>query len=315
MAAVSDAHGEDVPDLGPVPQRLTVDVDTVRRLVAEQFPRWAGRPVQPVNRGGWDNLSFRLGTDLLVRLPSAAEYALAVPKEHRWLPELAARLPFPVPTPLALGRPGAGYPFCWSVYGWLAGERADLAAIPDPTGLAEDVATLLAALGRIDPAGGPRPGVHSWFRGGTLRTYDGIARDALARLDGHLDVGRVTAAWEDALAAPWDGVDRWFHGDLAAGNLLLAGGRLAAVIDFGTCGVGDPSCDLAVVWTVLTAGGRRLVRERLGIDDPTWARGRGWGLWPSLRDLAGALDDHDADAAADARLVVEAVVADVDRRG
>ena len=107
-----------------MPQRITVTAPQVRRLIEEQFPRWAGLPVQPVARGGWDNWTFRLGTGMVVRLPSAAEYALAVDKEHRWLPALAPRLPLPVPVPLAKGEPGAGYPYPWSVYPWLDGEPA-----------------------------------------------------------------------------------------------------------------------------------------------------------------------------------------------
>jgi len=141
-----------------------------------------------------------------------------------------------------------------------------------------------------------------------LRTYDSIAQRALAELEAHIDVGLAAAAWEDALAVRWDGVDVRFHGDLAPGNLLLLdGGRVAAVIDFGACGVGDPSCDLTIAWTLLTRPGRHLLRERLDIDDPTWARGRGWALWTSLRDLANALEDHDEPATVEARLIIDAI--------
>ncbi len=301
---------EEVPDLGPPPQRLSVDAETVGRLVAEQFPQWSQRPISPVERPGWDNVSFHLGDDMLVRLPSAAEYALAVDKEHRWLPELRGQLPVPIPVPRGLGRPGAGYPFPWSVYGWLPGETADVATNIDPTGMAEDVASFLEALQRISVTGGPQPGVHNWFRGATLRTFDSTARTALAELDGHLDADLATAAWDDALTAQWDGVDVWFHGDLAPGNLLVEGGRLAAVIDFGTCGVGDPSCDLAIAWTLLTRPGRQHLRERLDIDDSTWARGRGWALWKWLRQLVSALGDHDEPARAQARLIVDSILDD-----
>jgi aminoglycoside phosphotransferase (APT) family kinase protein len=301
---------EDVPDLGPVPQRLIIDVETVRHLVAAQFPRWSQRPIRPVSSPGWDNLTFHLGDDMLVRLPSASEYALAVEKEHRWLPELGEQLPFPIPVPLGLGLPGAGYPFHWSVYGWLPGEAADRVTVIDRSGVAEDVTLFLEALQRIPATGGPQPGIHNWFRGATLRTYDSTVRSALAELGDHIDVGLAAAAWDDALAARWDGVDVWFHGDLAPGNLLLERGRLAAVIDFGTCGVGDPSCDLAIAWTLLTSPLRQLLRERLDIEDSTWARGRGWALWKSLRQLANALQDHDMPSEAEARLVIDAILDD-----
>jgi aminoglycoside phosphotransferase (APT) family kinase protein len=291
------------PDLGPVPQRITVDAEQVRRLVGQQFPQWAGLPVRPVANGGWDNWTFHLGGEMVVRLPSAAEYALAVGKEHRWLPVLAAQLPLPIPVPLAKGEPGAGYPYPWSVYRWLGGEPASADRIADPVGFAIDLAGFLAALRSIDPAGGPRPGKHNWFRGGTLRTYDAEVQNALAELDGHVDAGLACEIWTSALDARWDGVQSWFHGDVAEGNLLLNDGRLAAVIDFGTCGVGDPACDLAIAWTLLTAEGRQAFRERLAAGAAAWARGRGWALWKTLATCAYTLGDDD-DQVANARRVL-----------
>ena len=299
-----------MPDLGPLPQRLTVDVETVRQLVEEQFPQWSELLIAPVRDPGWDNFTFHLGDEMVVRLPSAAEYALAVEKEHRWLPELAARLPVPIPVPLGMGQPGAGYPFLWSIFSWLPGAAAERSSLTDPVGIAEDLADFLGALRSLDAAGGPQPGIHNWFRGASLRTYDASARRALAKLHGHLDVALAGAAWDDALAARWDGVDMWFHGDLAPGNLLLDSGGLTAVIDFGTCGVGDPSCDLAIAWTLLTLDGRQILRDRLAIDASTWARGRGWALWKSLLQLAGALEDQDDSSTVDALLTIEPILKD-----
>ncbi|AGZ42957.1 aminoglycoside phosphotransferase family protein [Actinoplanes friuliensis] len=269
-------------------------MEQVRRLVAGQFPQWAGLAVRPVDNGGWDNFTFHLGSDMSVRLPSASEYALAVDKEHRWLPELAPQLPLPVPVPLAKGEPGEGYPFSWSVYPWLDGEPATFERVLDPGGFALELADFLVALQRVDPAGGPRPGLHNWFRGGTLRTYEGLAEQALAALGGRVDTELARQVWKAALDARWDGVERWFHGDIAPGNLLLADGALTAVIDFGTCGVGDPACDLAIAWTLLTRDGREAFRERLSVDDATWARGRGWALWKTLTICAS--DQPPADA-------------------
>lgn len=281
----------DVPDLGPPPQRVTVDAHQVRRLVADQFPHLANLPIEPVANGGWDNWTFHLGPELLVRLPSAAEYAPAVDKEHRWLPALAARLPLPVPAPVAKGKPAVGYPYPWSIYRWLDGEPAGADRIADPVRFATDLAEFLAALQGVDAAGGPQPGVHNWFRGGTLRTYGQEVEHALAELGDHVDADLVREIWAAALDARWDGVDRWFHGDVAPGNLLVADGQLAAVIDFGTCGVGDPACDLAIAWTLLTSDGRQAFRARLSVDDATWARGRGWALWKTLATYAYAYGD------------------------
>ncbi|MGB2571246.1 aminoglycoside phosphotransferase family protein [Micromonospora citrea] len=293
------------PHLGPVPQRIAIDAEQVHRLVADQFPQWADLPVQPVANGGWDNWTFHLGSQKLVRLPSASEYAAAVDKEHRWLPALAPELPLPIPTPLAKGEPGAGYPYPWSIYRWLDGEPASADRIADPGRFALDLAEFLAALQSVDTTDGPRPGQHNWYRGGTLRTYDREARRALTALGGHVDINLAREIWQSALDARWDGVECWFHGDIAQGNLLLNDGKLAAVIDFGTCGVGDPACDLAIAWTLLSTNGRQAFRERLSVDDATWARGRGWALWKALVTCAYTLGDADESAASALRVLDE----------
>jgi aminoglycoside phosphotransferase (APT) family kinase protein len=214
-------------------------------------------------------------------------------------------LPLPIPTPLAKGEPGAGYPYWWSVYAWLDGEPASADRIADPVQFAVDLAGFLGALQCADTTDGPRPGKHNWFRGGTLRTYDGKTQHALATLDGHVDVDLAGEIWKSALDARWDGVEKWFHGDVAPGNLLLDDGKLAAVIDFGTCGVGDPACDLAVAWTLLTADGRQVFRELLSVDEATWARGRGWALWKTLVNCVYTLEDADESAANALRVLGE----------
>jgi aminoglycoside phosphotransferase (APT) family kinase protein len=304
------------PDLGPVPERITIEVEQVRRLVDEQLPHWAGLPIEPVVNGGWDNRTFHLGTEMLLRLPSAAEYAQAVEKEHRWLPVLAPRLPLPVPVPLAKGRPSAEYPYSWSVYRWLDGVTATPDRIADPVGFADDLAGFLVALRSVDATDGPQPGIHNWYRGGTLRTYDALAQSALEGLAGHVDVDLAGQAWADSCGAPWDGPDLWFHGDVAQQNLLLEDGKLSAVIDFGTCGVGDPSCDLAVAWTLLTPDGRELFRDRLGVDTTTWTRGRGWALWKTLTTCWYASEDpEDADDFATAKDILDTILVEyVDQR-
>lgn len=293
------------PELGAPPERVTVEVEQIRRLVAEQFPQWSDLVVRPVSDGGWDNRTFHLGDGMLVRAPSAAEYALAVEKEHRWLPVLASQLPLPIPLPLAKGEPGAGYPFVWSVYEWLDGEPAGFDRVADQVRFAEGLAGFLAALQKVDIVDGPRPGTHNWFRGGTLRTFDGLAQRALVALAGHVDVALAREIWANALGTGWDGVERWFHGDVAQGNILLDGGELAAVIDFGTCGVGDPACDLAIAWTLLNSDGRRVFRELLSVDKSTWARGRGWALWKALTTCMYALDDADGTDAEPMRVLGE----------
>ena len=288
--------------------KVNIDATLVSRLIAAQFPQWADLSVEPVETSGWDNRTFRLGETMSVRLPSAEGYAAQVEKEQRWLPRLEPLLPLPIPRPLALGRPAEGYPWPWSVYRWLEGENATLKRIDDPSAFATALARFLVALQKIDSAGGPPPGPHNFFRGGPLSVYDAETRNALAALEGEIDVVAATAVWDAALNATWHGSPVWVHGDVAAGNLLVKEGRLSAVIDFGCLGVGDPACDLVIAWTFLSGKSREAFRGALSVDRATWARGRGWALWKALVTLVGYQTTHPLKA--EARRVVADVLAD-----
>ncbi|SFP91456.1 Predicted kinase, aminoglycoside phosphotransferase (APT) family [Mesorhizobium sp. NFR06] len=293
-------------------QEPTIDTDLVRRLVDAQFPKWRDLPVGPVAFSGWDNRTFHLGDAMTVRLPSAAPYSLQVEKEQRWLPKLAPLLPLPIPTPLAMGEPAEGYPWHWSVYRWIEGDTAKTGRIDDLDAFAVSLADFLVALRGIDPTGGPGPGQHNFHRGGPLTVYDSEARQAIAALEGRIDTQAAAAVWEAALAATWHGSPVWFHGDVASGNLLVKDGDLSAVIDFGTSGVGDPSCDLAITWTFFEGASREAFRARIAVDATAWARGRGWALWKALITVAG----HDANQAEAERQrhVIDEVLADHRRR-
>jgi aminoglycoside phosphotransferase (APT) family kinase protein len=289
---------------------MVIDAHLARRLVAAQFPGWAGLPIAPVARGGWDNRTFRLGSELSLRLPSGDWYALQVDKEQTWLPRLAPHLPLPIPEPVARGEPGEGYPYPWSVYRWLEGEPPSSCPVPDAVGLATALAGFLGALQRVDPAGGPEPGPHNFFRGGPLSTYAEETERAIATLGDAIAAEALRRVFDDALGAGWTGEPVWVHGDVAAGNLLLRDGRLAAVIDFGCAAVGDTACDVVIAWTLLSGASRDAFRVGLGVDRATWSRGRGWALWKALITLVGDLEREDHAAAAATRRVIERVAAD-----
>lgn len=295
-------------DLGPLPVRLPVDEPMVRRLVDDQFPDWSGLEIRRVESEGWDNRSFRLGDDLLVRLPSAEPYALAVEKEQRWLPVLAQEVPLPIPVPVAQGKPSAEYPHAWSVYGWLEGRPAEDAVIDDLGRFAVDLGNFLLALQRVDPADGPLPGLHNWYRGGPLTRYQREVDRGLA-VFGH--PGPAGVLWQSALDATWAGENVWFHGDIAVGNLLVRDGSLSAVIDFGTCGVGDPACDLAIAWTLFDAPSRAVFLETVGADEPMIARGRGWALWKALAGYATDVADGE-DVRPGATYALDQLLGDLD---
>lgn len=258
---------------------VDIDLSLVGRLLAAQFPQWADLPIEPFHSSGTDNAIYRLGDNMAVRLPRIHGATEQVDKEHQWLLRLAPHLPLAIPVPLAKGTPGEGYPWHWSVYQWLAGKNATIERITDLGQAARDLAHFIAALQRIEPTGGPLPGVHNFFRGEPLSMRDSETRAAIATLQGTLDASALTEAWEAALQTPtWGGSPVWIHGDLQPLNLLVQQGRLSAVIDFGGLGVGDPACDLIVAWNLLSAETRNVFRAVLSVDDATWARGRGWAL-------------------------------------
>jgi aminoglycoside phosphotransferase (APT) family kinase protein len=262
-----------------------VDIDTalVRQLLSAQFPRWAELPIEPVPSSGTDNAMFRLGDRLAVRLPRIPSAAEQVSKEYQWLPKLGPGLPLATPMPIALGVTGEGYPWNWSVCEWLDGESATVQPVTDQQDAAKRLASFIKALQRIDASNGPSPGPHNSFRGEPLTARDARTRDALQDLRDVVDLKAAIRVWDMAVGAPgWQSAPVWIHGDLQAGNLLVQEGRLSAVIDFGTLGVGDPACDLIVAWNFLSRETRKEFRTMLAIDDATWARGRGWALSVAL---------------------------------
>lgn len=288
--------------------RPRIDAALVERLVAAQFPEWAGLPVREVDPQGWDNRTYRLGSELAVRLPSAAGYVAAVEKEQRVLPYLAARLDVPVPEPVGLGVPAEDYPFPWSVRRWIDGTVAARASTLDRRVLAADVGAVLRQLRAVPAGDGPVAGAHSFHRGAHPSHSAPEVVAALDRLGDAVDRHACEAVWGAATASVWGRPAVWFHGDVAPGNLLVdRDGRLSAVIDFGTCGVGDPACDLVLAWTFLDPEARRVFRDAVGLDAGTWARARGWALWKALIMLAGSAGPGDR---AEHEAVLGAVLAD-----
>jgi aminoglycoside phosphotransferase (APT) family kinase protein len=271
---------------------LDIDVQLVHRLVVSQFPHWADLPLAPVPSAGTDNAIYRLGAELVARLPRSPSRVAPLVNERTWLPRLGS-LPLAVPVTVAEGDPGEGYPWTWSIYRWLEGDNPTLDRVADLERAAIDLAEFVRALQRLDPTGGPPPGEHNFGRGEPLVRRDDATRTAIASLHDELDVGAVTEVWDAALqATPWSGPPLWIHGDLSAGNLLVRDGRLAAVIDFGCVGVGDPACDLMIAWTFLVSEARAVFRSALAVDDATWARGRGWALSTALIALPYYVDTN-----------------------
>ncbi|HEX2774942.1 MAG TPA: aminoglycoside phosphotransferase family protein [Micromonosporaceae bacterium] len=255
--------------------QVDVDEPLARRLLAAQMPTYATLPLRHVRSGGTDNVVFRLGDELAVRMPMHPGGADGLRKELQWLPVIAPHVSLDVPEVVAAGEPGDGYPFPWAVVRWLPGDDALRGRIHSLRDAALALGQFVRELQGI-AADVPPPGSARFVRGGPLVGRDAVFRAALAQCDGLLDVERVREIWNDALAAPdWSGPPVWLHADLLPGNLLVRNGKVAGVLDFGAMATGDPAYDVTPAWHVLDRENRWLFRERAQADDATWRRARG----------------------------------------
>jgi aminoglycoside phosphotransferase (APT) family kinase protein len=293
------------------PNQLDVPVDTVRALVASQFPAWADLPVRGVVTHGTVNALFRLGERLVARFPLVPDDPSQI---RRWLEseadaarELLGRTRFPTPEPVALGEPGAGYPLPWSVQTWVPGTVATDADPAASVGFALDLAEFVEGVRAIDPRGRTFAGSG---RGGELASQDDWLETCFASSEGLLDVPRLRRMWASLRGLPrGNRPDIMSHGDLMPGNILVADGRLAGVIDVGGLGPADPALDLVGAWHLLDPGPRRAFRERLGCDDEEWERGKGWAFAQSM-GLPWYYADSNPTMAAIGRRTLDRLVAD-----
>jgi aminoglycoside phosphotransferase (APT) family kinase protein len=282
---------------------LPIDAELVARLVAEQFPAYAGLPIRQSSSTGTVHAIFRLGDRLAVRLPRLPRWAEALEREATWLPRLAPRVSLRVPEPVAVGRATDAYPCTWAIYGWLEGTPYGVARAAE-SAAAVTLAGFVQELRSIDPTGAPSAGR------APLAELDVSTRTAIEAARGAIDADAAHTAWREALTAPvWDRTPSWLHGDLMRPNLLVVDGRLAAVIDFGAVGVGDPAMDLVAAWSVFGRGGRRVfrdaLREEAGLDDGAWVRARGYALHQAALIVPYYAASNPAFAAEGVRIVGE----------
>jgi aminoglycoside phosphotransferase (APT) family kinase protein len=260
------------------PDEVHTDVALVRGLLAAQFPRWAELPVEAVASSGTVNALYRLGAEMVVRLPRTDWAPGAMARQMQWLPTLARSFPVAVPRPLAIGAPALGYPYEWGVTSWVQGQSFVRGSVAEEDSLARRLAEFVSALHAIVLPGGPPQ-----RRGSLHERWDGPTRAALDALRGEIDTGAATAAWEVALAAPlWAGPSVWVHGDLMPANLVVEDGVLTGIIDWEAFGVGDPAVDLMVAWNSLSSAARKIFRDAVDVDEAAWQRGRGWALCTGL---------------------------------
>lgn len=282
---------------------LEITPELAAGLIAEQFPQWVGLPLRRVASAGTVSALFRLGNDMLVRLPRRPGDTSST--DHDLLRRLAGFLPVAIPSPISDGLPTEQYPCRWSVVRWLDGENPVEDHLAEPSLLAADLAGFLSAMWKIDLPDGPPA-----YRGGPLISLNERTNIAIQQLRGLIATDVAQSIWDHALRLPaWDGPDTWIHADLMPGNLLTRSGRLTAVIDFECAGLGDPSQDLIVAWMLLPAGVRPGFRRAVGVDGATWLRGRARALSMALGHLSYYQDTNPV-MADNARYTIREVFAD-----
>ena len=284
-------------------------LDLARKLIAKQFPEYANLPITDVEKQGHDNRTYRLGDHMLIRMPTAAHYALKVPKEQELLPQLAKRLSASIPAPIKMGKSSADYPYPFYIYKWLSGKSINLLTLIDQEKeqLAFDLAKFLKELQAITDVEGPGPGQHNWWRGDHISVYDKGAREQIAELTNVIDVARALALWDQACETKWDKKPVWIHGDFAIGNILIDSSKLSAVIDFGGAAVGDPACDLVIAWTYLSGKSRETFISKIDMDPNTWLRARAWALWKATFELCQIADKNSPEAGLQKRIIEEVI--------
>lgn len=272
---------------------LPVDLPLVRRLVDGAFPQFCSLALAPMRESGSSNVLFRLGDRLLVRLPRDKGGGARVAKEAGWLPYVARRVTTSVPTVLHVGEPALGYPERWAITSWMPGSRppspGSASGRHDTSALAEGLARFLSELRRMEaPAGAEDEPALSSYRGLPLSDLDTEYHEAAAAcraLGVDLDFDVALHVWELAVdaSAHLQRTVGWYHGDLLLENLLLTdAGGLAAVLDFGGLGIGNPAVDLIIAWDALDGAGRRVFRDALDLDDAAWTASRGWALFVAM---------------------------------
>jgi aminoglycoside phosphotransferase (APT) family kinase protein len=286
--------------VAPIPRaEVEVTDDLVAALIESQHTDLAGLELRRV-ASGWDNVIYRLGDDLSVRLPRRQVAVVLVENEQRWLPELARRLPLPIPTPVRIGRPGLGYPWPWSITPWFDGVVAAETTFADSTREARRLGAFMSALHVAAPPDAPSNPFRDGFIGDRTERYS----EALDRVAGVLDeivpsgAARARQRWAALIATRrFAEPPTWVAGDVHAANLVVADGAISAVIDFGDLCAGDPAVDLAVGWMLFDEGDRAVFREAaaqgsVAVDDPMWRRAEAWALYFAVVYLANSADDE-----------------------
>ncbi len=257
----------------------------IQRLLLEMTPQWADLPVRRLISSGTDNAIYRIGEQLLLRLPRREAAANLVAKELDWLPRFT-NLPLDMPRLLFRGSADFGLKCDFGIFEWMDGDIASPQAIADPAAAALALAAFLKALHQVDISGAPHAGELNHRRGVALEVLSSVALPAIDILADEIDAEAARRLWQKACATVHQGPPVWLHGDIKADNLIARDGHLTGVIDWGLCAVGDPAADYAAAWSWVEPSAREAFRAACDVSDADWLRAEGWALYGAVIALS-----------------------------
>jgi len=290
----------------------SIDNNFVKKLIDIQFPEYNNLPIKAVKEQGWDNRTYRLGKNKLIRLPSAEYYSIKILKEQKYLPLIAPYLTTNISKPIKIGNPSSFYPFNFAIYKWIEGTSANLLKFTDKKLeiIATDLAIFLNELHSINNLEGPSPGKHNGWGGAELNLFDSDSKNQINELHNIINKTKSLDLWEKAKNSKWNKNPVWIHGDFYFGNFLIKNNELTGVIDFGGMAKGDPAKDLAIAWTFLRNESRENFKNKIIYDLDTWIRAKGWVLWKATFELCKTQDKSSEYAKSQIRIINDVLIDD-----
>ena len=284
----------------------------IKRLIDVQFPEYNNLKIKAVKKQGWDNRTFRLGKEKLLRLPSGEYYSEKIIKENNFLPKLAPYLTTRISKPLKIGKPSDIYPFNFAIYDWIEGTSANHLQFSNKElqMIAKDLTVFLNELHCINNLNGPLPGKHNGWGGGELNLFDKDTKNQIGKLRNIINKTKSLDLWEQAKSSKWNKKPVWIHGDFYSGNFLIQNNKLTGVIDFGGIAKGDPAKDLVIAWTFLKNESREIFKNNMMYDSHTWIRAKGWVLWKATFELCKTQDKNSEYAKSQIKIINDILIDD-----
>ncbi|GHV45553.1 acetyltransferase [Spirochaetia bacterium] len=254
--------------------QFDINVEIVKNLIKKQFPEFKELPIFEFDSIGTVNSIFRLGNEHYIRFPKTKQYEDSILKEYRILPYISKHITLEIPQPIKLGNPCSLYPVHWAIYNWINGEPYDNNKIADIQDIVSELANFINELHTISllkdaPKAGRKP----------LLELDKMTIDALNASKEEIKYTKIIKIWNNLVnTSVWNNKPVWIHADLLKPNILIKDNHIAAIIDFGSAGIGDPAFDLIPAWAIFDKESRNKLQKTLDINEDTWNRACAYAL-------------------------------------